>query len=126
MASELVLLYAIRRAGRVSSDFAPFAVYLEYDGATYARHFSKEEVVKQIDMFEKSLSLESIPRVLRRENATAPMLPPLHSIAPKATPIPPGTFPPLNPLKSLTDPENTAMGTILSTKTPPDLAGGSH
>jgi hypothetical protein len=94
------------------SDFVPFTVVLEYDGTTYTRHFSKDEVAKQIDIFEKSLSLESIPRVLRKANATPSPLVPLHPLVPtNATPVPSASLPALK-LFPLTNSDASPTGTV--------------
>jgi len=82
------------------SDLVPFSVTLEYDGATYSRHFTKAEVAKQIEIFDKSLSLESIPRVIRKADAPKPKMPPLKP--PQFTPIPQKSVPEDVPTGSVT------------------------
>ena len=72
------------------STSAPFTVHLEYDGAIAERQFSKEEIEKQIDLFGKITSLESVPRIVRKENATKPQFSPLDKLL-KATPVPGGS-----------------------------------
>jgi hypothetical protein len=69
--------------------FAPFTVHIEYDGAVADRQFSKEEIRKQIDLFSQIVSLQNIPRVIRKENAAKPKLRALQ-IQPfaNATPVP--------------------------------------
>jgi hypothetical protein len=69
--------------------FVPFSVVLEYDGAKFERKFSKEEVVRQVDLFEKSFKPLSNPHVLRRTTAKPAPLPPLRSLVPQPTPSPP-------------------------------------
>ncbi len=86
-------------ASKFLSDYAPFTVALEYDGATYSRHFTRTEVVKQIEIFEKSLNLESIPRVVRKVDAPKPIMAPLH--LPQATPIPQKPAPENSPTGSV-------------------------
>lgn len=75
--------------------FVPFTVIVNYDGKQFERKFSREEVIRQAETFERSASLQSIPRVLRTPNAKVPSLPPLQSLLPRdvsapqnATPIP--------------------------------------
>ena len=55
---------------KLLNDFVPFTILLEYDGLKVERHFSREEVARQIEIFEKSINPLSNPYVLRR--ATAP------------------------------------------------------
>jgi hypothetical protein len=89
------------------NDFVPFTVVLTYQGATATRQFTREEVTKQIDTFEKSVSLQSIPRVIRKSGAKPWHLPPLRPLVqPQATPVPA-----LPPLKLLIPPSpETATG----------------
>lgn len=70
------------------NDFVPFTLVLEYDGGRIERQFSRAEVNKQIEIFEKTISLQSVPRVLRRADAAPPILSPLQPLL-KATPLPP-------------------------------------
>jgi hypothetical protein len=65
---------------------APFTVHMEYDGATLERQFSKQEIQKQIDLFASITSLRSIPRVMRKEDATKPHFNPLRPLT-NATPL---------------------------------------
>jgi hypothetical protein len=92
------------------NNFGPFTLVLEYNGIGYRRHFSREEIQRQIDMFEKSLNPKSSPFVLRRPDATPVALPPLEPLVltspsppppltipkapapPLATPVPPGAL----------------------------------
>jgi hypothetical protein len=92
------------------NNFGPFMLVLEYDGVRFQRHFSKEEIQRQLDMFEKSLNPKSNPFVLRRPNASPAALPPLEPLVintpslppplsipkapapPLASPVPPGAF----------------------------------
>jgi hypothetical protein len=77
--------------------FAPFTVHIEYDGAIAHRQFSKEEIQKQIDVFGEILSLQNIPRVIRRENAAKPKLRAIQPLV-NATPVPvPGHLSPITP-----------------------------
>jgi len=41
------------------NNFGAFTVVLEYDGMTFQRHFSIEEIKRQIDLFERSLNPKS-------------------------------------------------------------------
>lgn len=75
--------------------FAPFTAHIEYDGATAERQFSKEEIERQVDIFGKILSLQSVPRVIRKENATKPKYAPLQPLT-NATPVP--SLPQLRPI----------------------------
>jgi hypothetical protein len=93
------------------NDFVPFMIVLEYDGIKVERHFSREEVNKQIEIFEKSLNPLSNPYVLRRANASPPAMPPLR---PLMTPAPPASLPPLKLLISPPDPDDTPTGKIPS------------
>jgi hypothetical protein len=74
------------------NDFVPFVVVLEYDATKYERRFSKEEVQKQVTIFEKSYNPQSVPRIMRKTNAKLPPAPPLVTILPRD--------PPKNPLSS--------------------------
>jgi hypothetical protein len=92
------------------SNFGSFTLVLEYDGRKFKRHFTREEIQRQIDMFEKSLNPKSNPFVLRKPDASPAALMPLATLAvpdkapspsiiPKvppapllATPIPPGAL----------------------------------
>ena len=94
------------------NNFAPFTLVLEYDGTRVVRRFSREEVNKQIEIFEKSLSLQSIPRVLRKADATPPIMSPLPTLL-KATPVPPASLPPLKLLIPPAD-QDTPTGKIPS------------
>ena len=69
------------------NDFAPLTVSLDYDGIKLERHFSREQVAAQIELFSKVVSLQSVPRILRRENASRPPMSPLEPLL-KATPVP--------------------------------------
>jgi hypothetical protein len=83
---------------RFLNNLAPFTVVLEYDDTAVARQFSREEIGRQVDVFEKSVSMQSIPRVLRRATAKPVPMPPLHPLLqpPQATPIPPTSLPKLD------------------------------
>jgi hypothetical protein len=88
--------------------FAPFVIVLEYDGTRVERRFSKEEVNKQIEIFQKSLDPQSNPHILRRANASPaamPALPPLVQM----TPASPASLPPLKLLIQPTSPDVTGQ-----------------
>jgi hypothetical protein len=87
------------------NDFVPFTIVLEYDGMKIERKFSREEVNRQVELFEKSLNPLASPYVLRRASARAPELPPLPPLIP---PMP--SLPPLKPL--LSDPDYAPTGSI--------------
>jgi hypothetical protein len=77
--------------------FIPFTVVLEYDGKRIERQFSKDEINKQIEIFEKSLNPLSNPHVLRKADATPPRMPSLRLLPPSpATPVPSLTPPSRN------------------------------
>lgn len=95
------------------NDFAPFTVTIEYDDVRLTRQFSRAEISRQVDVFEKASNLQSIPHVLRKKDARPAPLMPLHPIAPQATPVPPPELPNLKPL--LSDPEYSPItGTVPS------------
>lgn len=74
--------------------YVPFTIVLKYEGRSFTRQFTREEVSQQINIFERSLSLQSIPRVLRKTTAPRPEQEPLHPLLqPQSTPIPPGLLP---------------------------------
>ncbi len=81
---------------RFMSQYVPFTISLKYDGAQFTRHYSKEEVQRQIDVFEKATSLQSTPRVIRRTTASKPVMPSLRSIVPGS-----GSPSALAPLRSI-------------------------
>lgn len=85
------------------SSVAPFTVHIEYDSEKIERQFSVEEVKGQIDLFAKISSLESIPRVIRKNDAPKPKPAPLQLLL-KSTPVP--TLPLLGP-----DYPNSVTGT---------------
>ena len=70
-------------------NFGPFEVVLNYDGSTYQRSFSRDEILKQVSILEKSAELQSVPRVIRKPTAPKITMPSLK--APLASPIPPKT-----------------------------------
>ena len=93
------------------NNFGSFMLVIEYDGIKFRRHFSREEIQRQLDMFEKSLNPKSNPFVLRKPNASPAALPPLEPLVlnspltttppltipkapapPLATPVPPGAL----------------------------------
>ncbi len=67
--------------------FAPFTVALEYDGERFERTFTREEIQNQISIFEKSLSRQNVPRILRKPDADRPIFAPLQPYI-KMTPVP--------------------------------------
>lgn len=75
--------------------FVPFTVHLEYDGVKVERQYSRDEINKQVDLFGKIASLQSVPRVIRREDAPKPQMTPLQPLV-QATPVP--AMPPLRPI----------------------------
>jgi hypothetical protein len=94
------------------TDFVPFTILLEYDGRKVERHFSREEVTKQIEIFEKSMNPLSNPYVLRRATAPTPSMP---MLSPLMTPAPPPeTWPSFKPL--LSDPDYAPTGAIAPPK----------
>lgn len=73
------------------NEFVPFTIVMTYGGNKYQRHFTKEEVDRQIAMLEKLAAPSLNPYVIRK--STAPpvtiALPPLSPlISPNATPVP--------------------------------------
>jgi len=74
------------------NEFVPFTVVMKYDGKDYERHFSKEEVDRQIALLEKLTAPITTPHVVKKSAPTIAPPPPL------ATPIPPSaTASPSNP-----------------------------
>ena len=70
--------------------FVPFTVSLEYDGQEYQWRFSKNEINRQVEIFEKALNPLSNPHVIRKANAAPFPLMPLHPLLPpQVTPMPP-------------------------------------
>lgn len=67
-------------------DFVPFTIFLEYDGTKYERHFTKEEVLKQVSVFENTLDPQNVPRVMRRPTASAALPPTLQTLIPQDLP----------------------------------------
>jgi hypothetical protein len=70
------------------SDFVPFTIVMSYDGRSYERHFSKEEVDRQVALLEKITAPITIPHVVRKQSA--PMVIP----QPLFTPVPTQPAPP--------------------------------
>jgi hypothetical protein len=98
--------------------FVPFTVVFEYGGQKVERRFTKDEVTKQVDTFERSLSLESIPRIVRKADAPRPQLEPLHPFLqqqPMATPVPQGLLP-LKPPPEASNSDSTFTGSITKSK----------
>jgi hypothetical protein len=83
------------------NQYVPFTISLTYDGVRFVRHYSKEEVQRQIAEFEKTLSVQSAPRVIRRTTAAKPLMPSLRPIVP--VPSSPSGIAPLKSI--LTQPE---------------------
>lgn len=78
------------------NDFVPFTVVLEYDGKKYERQFTKGEVEQQVAIFEKNLTPETNPRVVRKANAQrAPLIPLTTLIPPDLPKSPPGLASPI-------------------------------
>jgi hypothetical protein len=86
------------------NDFVPFTIVLEYDGKKYERQFTKDEVDRQVTIFEESLTPQTSPRVMRKANAKRAPLTPLTTLIPPdppkslpglASPIPPAGLPKL-------------------------------
>jgi hypothetical protein len=86
------------------ADFVPFTITIEYDGTKYERQFSKTEVERQVALFQRSFTLQSNPRVMRKANAKPVPLTPLTTLLPPnpqknppglASPIPPAGIPKL-------------------------------
>jgi hypothetical protein len=59
------------------SDFGPFSVVLNYDGAKYERPFSRAEILNQVAILEKTAVIQSVPRVIRKSTAPKVTFPPL-------------------------------------------------
>ncbi len=74
------------------NEFVPFTIVMTYGGQKYQRHFTNEEVDRQIAMLEKLAAPSVNPYVIRKSTAPAVTVtfPPLTPLtAPNATPIPP-------------------------------------
>lgn len=58
-------------------DFSSFTLVLEYDGNTYRRLFTEQDIKKQLELFERQTdpSKNNAPRIVRRPNATPPIEP---------------------------------------------------
>ena len=80
---------------RFLNEFVPFTIVMKYDGKTYRRHFTREEVDRQIAVLEKLAGPPPNPYVIRKETAPAvTIVPPLTSlIPPTTTPAPVGKVP---------------------------------
>ncbi|MCK1637353.1 hypothetical protein IVA95_07075 [Bradyrhizobium sp. 157] len=83
-------------------DFVPFTVSLEYDGVKYERRFTADEVRLQAEVFRKTYTPQSNPRITRKVDAKSAPLMPLETIIPQplpkslpglASPIPPVGLP---------------------------------
>lgn len=77
---------------RFLNEFVPFTIVTTYGGKLYQRHFTREEVDRQVAILEKAAAPSANPYVIRK--TTAPVVtvipPPLTTlIPPNATPIPP-------------------------------------
>jgi hypothetical protein len=86
------------------SNFGSFTLVLEYDGKKFQRHFSREEIQRQIEIFEKSLNPKSNPFVLRKPNASPAALMPLEPLVVPNTPQPPLRIPKATPVPPLATP----------------------
>jgi hypothetical protein len=86
------------------SDFGPFSVVLNYDGAKYERPFSRAEILNQVAILEKTAVIQSVPRVIRKSTAPKVTFPPLRVPSPQATPVPPKASD--NPLTGTISPRN--------------------
>ncbi|HXD14367.1 MAG TPA: hypothetical protein VNU65_09330 [Xanthobacteraceae bacterium] len=90
------------------STFVPFTIVMQYDGKTYQRRFSREEVDRQVALFETASGPITNPHVVRKSSLPPPPPPPLTTlIPPQASPVPPR----LLPSKPLT-PDNDVTGKI--------------
>jgi hypothetical protein len=74
------------------NEFVPFTIVMEYDGKKHQRHFTREEVDRQVAILEKVAAPSTNPYVIRKStapevNTALPSLSPL--IPPNATPVPP-------------------------------------
>ncbi|HEY5067063.1 MAG TPA: hypothetical protein VIJ04_19850 [Xanthobacteraceae bacterium] len=88
---------------KFAGEFAPFTVVLKYNGKSYKRQFSREEIERQKVVFEKASGPPTEPYVVRKESA------------PPSTILPPLT--PLIKLDSWHPPANPDLtGTILDRK----------
>jgi hypothetical protein len=70
------------------NEYGPFTVVLNYDGSKYERAFSRDEILNQVSILEKTATMQSVPRIIRKSSAPRAALPPLR-VAPQATPLPP-------------------------------------
>jgi hypothetical protein len=70
---------------RFLNEFVPFTIVLKYNGKSYQRHFTKEEVDRQVAILEKLAGPPPDPYVIRKSTAPAVTVPP----PPLATLIPP-------------------------------------
>jgi len=72
--------------------FAPFTVYIEYDGGKLERKFSREEVERQSAILQNTVNAKlnplGSPHILRKSTAQPSGTEPLQSILPLATPRP--------------------------------------
>jgi hypothetical protein len=83
------------------NDFVPFTIVLEYGGTKYHRQFSKAEVENQVEIYKRTFTPQTTPRVVRKENAKPPPMAPLQTLIPPDLPkTPPGLSSPI-PLTGL-------------------------
>lgn len=65
-------------ATKFESEFVPFTIVMKYAGTEYKRRFSREEVDRQLALFEKAAGPPTNPYVVRKETASPiTSLPPL-------------------------------------------------
>jgi hypothetical protein len=76
-------------ATKFMNEFGPFTVVLEYDGARFERSFSRDEILNQIAIFERTLGQQSVPRVTRKPSAPKIALPQFRTAPAQATPVRP-------------------------------------
>jgi hypothetical protein len=89
------------------NDFVPFTIVIEYEGTKYQRQFSKAEVELQVALFQRSLTPQTNPRVMRKVNAKPAPLTPLTTLLPANLPKnPPGLASPIPPAGLPKLPEN--------------------
>jgi hypothetical protein len=82
---------------KFEAGFVPFTLVLKYDGQTFKRRFTKEEVEKQIALLQKVSGPITTPHVVRKTPPPPLTPPPLMKLVPPASPVPPGALKPASP-----------------------------
>jgi hypothetical protein len=105
----LNVLYDGKALSNFLRTFVPFTIIMHYDGKTYQRRFSKDEVDRQVAILEKAAGPITNPHVVRKRSLPPAAPPPLTTLThPQSSPVPPG----LLPLKPPPAPDADVTGKI--------------